>query len=112
MAKPSISEFLARSSMVPSATLLLLVLERVRAAIWIAYKFDFDWRSVIFLQRNTVALYYLSASILLGGLWFVRWFCECGDRKGHAAARASEAMVLIGMLLIGLLMVTGFAELT
>lgn len=90
---------------------LVLVLERCWAAVMKAFKFNFDFKSPIYLNLDTVATFYLLAALF----FVVCWFGSAQSRRAslnQKPFRIAIAFNLISVFLLTLLVAVNLARLS
>lgn len=109
MANNTVFRLLGVISSVVAAIELILVLERVLAALWRAYKFEFDLLSPIILDHEAVVAFYIAAVVFFVGCLYAAKRVK-GVRIILLSFKIAIIFNVVAFCLITLLLVTHLAR--
>jgi hypothetical protein len=112
MTLPSSLRLFGLCGIVLASIELVLVLERAGAALFKAYKFDFDGASPIMLNRETVLVFFVVATVFLGVCLIGILVSKKQDPCAEKLFRASVALNITGAVIVTLLLVSSFARMS
>jgi hypothetical protein len=110
MASPMSLRLFGLCGLVLASIELVLVLERAGAALFKAYKFDFDGASPIILNRETVLAFFVAAALLLAICLFGIVVSKKTEPSAAKLLRASVAINITGAVIVTLLLVSPLAR--